>query len=172
MCDKDIIGFLIKLSRFNNIKYCFDVGAGKGKYGKIVKDLFLGLYVIAFEIWKDDADLLIKNHNYDKVYNTDFYSWSIKNNFKADLIIFGDVLEHFSKSKAIDIIELCLYKCKWIIINSPIGYIENPINGNINETHISEISINDLVKYDIRGYAKEKNGILEKQCFLIKGYLE
>jgi predicted O-methyltransferase YrrM/SAM-dependent methyltransferase len=56
-----------------------------------------------------------------------------------DLIIFGDVLEHFEKSEARELLNLCLDKSEYILINIPIGagYDQTERYGNPYEAHLS-----------------------------------
>ena len=63
---------------------------------------------------------------------------------EADLIIFGDVLEHMEKSEAIDLIKKS-DKYKHVIASVPVGYWpQGPIDGNEHETHKASWTMREL----------------------------
>ena len=150
--------FIDDLQNTINPKFCIDVGIGYGKTGQIIRQTHPDCHITGFEIFskyladaKDDLDSW-----YDTIISEDFYQW-IQNNvdWSVDLIVFGDVLEHFFKSKVYDILDMCKHRTRWIAIKTPIKYLQNSYDNNIHEAHISTISLNDLVSYDLVHYVKK-----------------
>ena len=66
-----------------------------------------------------------------------------------DLINCGDVIEHFEKDKALELIDLCLEKSKFLLINIPIGnnWHQDAVNNNDYEKHRSVWKISDFRKH-------------------------
>ena len=150
--------FISDLKEIIKPSICFDVGTGYGKRGRIVKSLYPDCKIIGFEFFKkyvDEKKEELKRY-YNNIYICDFYDWIQKNvDWKADLIVFGDVLEHILKSRVYDILDMCLNRCRWIVIITPVGIRQNNVQDNIKEAHISIISLADLYKYNIYHYLKK-----------------
>ena len=167
-CDPIFINDLLNIICPNS---CFDVGCGYGKSGHIIKTHFPQCQLVGFEIYQKYIE--DEKHNlflhYSQIHNEDFYAW-IQNNvdWQVDLVVFGDVLEHFFKSKVYDILDMCRYRTKWIVINVQIDYLQNTYDGNIHEAHVSTITLQELVvSNDIVHYAK-----IGQICYyLIKGLI-
>ncbi len=149
---------------------CFDVGVGYGKTGSLIKQVAPNCRISGFEIHQQYIDDR-KEHLetlYDSIIAADFYEWMQKNvDWKVDLIVFGDVLEHFLKSRALDILDVSIYRSKWIVIKAPVSYCQESHEGNIFEAHLSNILLKDLASYNIIHYAK----VQFMTYYLIKGLL-
>lgn len=64
----------------------------------------------------------------------------------------GDVLEHIDKKRAIQFLNIALKKCKYFILNIPIGVVwlqHGEIAGNPYERHISSWEVQDFNYYNI-----------------------
>ena len=63
-----------------------------------------------------------------------------------DLIIFGDVLEHFEKQESREILKWCVEHSKYVLINIPIGagFEQGERYGNPYEAHLSVWEVNDF----------------------------
>lgn len=97
-----------------------DVGCGDGFYGKLIKGLRDNVFVIGIEknpIYKDKFEL---ENFYDILLILDIRD-TIKDIF-ADLIIFGDVLEHLEKVDCMNVLKVAVKHSKYILINSPLGF--------------------------------------------------
>lgn len=66
-----------------------------------------------------------------------------------DLIIVGDVLEHFEKERGIWLLEACLKQCRSLLLNVPIGpdWPQGAEYGNEYETHRSVWTEEELDRY-------------------------
>jgi hypothetical protein len=133
-----------------------DVGAGAGKNAKLIRDSGYTNILDGIE----PTESYRKEFNLESVYNTvfpvtlqDFIKTEYK--FQYDVAIFGDVLEHLFRSEAIDYIDYCLYKCKWLIIIWPNNMPQDAYGDNPYEIHKSNFNINDLTqRFDVQFYLK------------------
>ena len=119
-------------------KTILDVGAGKGLYLNLVRDV-LGkenVNVTAVEIWEDYINFFMLKMRYDKLIKADVREMD---DFNYDLIILGDVLEHMSKEDAINLWNKCSKQAKYAIISIPIiHHPQEAINDNPYEIHVKE----------------------------------
>jgi len=127
-----------------------DVGVGNGKVGFLARDLLdvmLGeryrkedrrVRIDGIEIFPD----YIQEHQksiYDHIFIGDAFE-VIDTLDNYDLIVLGDVLEHFEKEKAWQFLDKCFLHCsRNIILNIPLGkgWTQPAIYGNPHETHRS-----------------------------------
>lgn len=153
------ISYCIELIRRINPKSVLDIGVGFGRWGILCREFLevwdTGNYsgewncrIDAVEIFND---YLKPYHSYfyDNVYVADAGKFITESQEKYDLIICGDVIEHFEKNKAEEIISLCLEKSRYLMVNVPIGknWEQEEINGNKYETHLSIWKNSDFKKY-------------------------
>lgn len=83
-----------------NSRKVLDVGAGDGKWGKLLKDLVP--IVLALEVWEPYIMKYKLDVNYDEVIQGNV---SYFNKFEEfDVIILGDVLEHLEKNDALALV--------------------------------------------------------------------
>jgi hypothetical protein len=86
----------------------------------------------------------IWNYYYNKVKIVDIKKLKIKKNY-YDLAIMNDVIEHFEKRDALNLLNKLLKKIKTIIITTPAGdWPQGSWAGNMHETHLSKIEGGDL----------------------------
>jgi tetratricopeptide (TPR) repeat protein len=158
-----------------------DVGVGNGKIGFIARDL---LDVMLGERYRkqdwqtriDGIELFapyIQDHQkaiYDTIYIGDAHE-IIDTLGNYDLIIAGDVLEHFEKEKAWQFLDKCAVRCnKYIILNLPLGegWHQPDIYGNPHERHLSVWTYDELVPFVTEKELFFFQGVGEYGCFLIK----
>jgi hypothetical protein len=58
-----------------------------------------------------------------------------------------DVLEHFEKDEGYWAMDKALNNSRALLISTPLGYEQGPVNGNGYETHRSEWPVVDLAEY-------------------------
>ena len=126
-----------------------DIGLGNGKMGFIARDFLdvmlggrhkkgdWGIKIDGIEIFSE----YIQGHQkaiYDDIYTGDAFE-VIDRLADYDLIILGDVLEHFKKEKAWQFLDKCTTHCNYLIINIPLGekWTQSVIYGNLHEEHLS-----------------------------------
>jgi len=148
----------------------YDFGAGAGKYGDIIKEKSKRTYSIAIESEKDYIEKFNLVSKYNKVFNfsiLNFLHHSYYNN-DFDVVMFGDVIEHLKKSDGLDLLNFLVYRTRWIIVEFPQKYLQNPVDGHFSEAHISIWGKNDFCGFDVSDLINQSG-----QCLIIiKGYLE
>lgn len=137
-----------------------DVGLGNGKMGFLARDLLdvmLGQSYLKKD-WKiliDGIEVFpayIQEHQrfiYDHIFIGDAFE-IIETTGKYDLIILGDVLEHFPKEKAWGFLNKCYHHCNnYLLINLPIGegWTQKDIYGNEHEQHLSFWELNEFENF-------------------------
>jgi len=138
-----------------------DVGAGQGVYLDLIRQgLGAGVIVNAVEVWQPYIDQFNLENRYDKLFAMDVKDMS---NFKYDLVILGDVLEHMSEESAVDLWDRISKQAKNAIISIPIiHYHQDAINGNPYEVHVEE-------DWNTERVLKTFKGIVEHKEFPVTG---
>lgn len=132
-----------------------DVGAGGGKNGRMIKQVY-NCQIDAIE----PTEEYIKENDlksiYTNVYQTDIEGYIrnySQNNY--DLIIFSDILEHLYKNEVINYLDYFLYRSKWIVVIWPTNLLQNSdVRNNYYEIHKSNFYIKDLSDFEIVYYLK------------------
>jgi hypothetical protein len=138
-----------------------DVGAGQGTYLNLIRDgLGHNVVVDAVEVWQPYIDQFDLINRYNKVYAIDVRNIT---NFKYDLVILGDILEHMSELDAVKLWKVISSQAKYALISIPIiHYHQDAINGNPYEIHVEEDWTMDRV-------LEKFNGIVEYKKFDVTG---
>jgi hypothetical protein len=125
---------------------CIDIGAGAGKYGRIMRECAPRARTVAVEIDQDYITTYQLRDLYHEVQCIDAITLVETGiDDQHDLVILSHVLEHMPKSKGIDLIEFLVYRCKYLVIAFPLAEIQNSYNGHIHEAHISIWSPRDFI---------------------------
>jgi cyclopropane fatty-acyl-phospholipid synthase-like methyltransferase len=120
----------------HNPNSILDIGAGAGKYGHIAKIYDPGIHVDAVEVWEPyvsqfELELLYTRVSTEDVRNMD--------DFKYDLVIMGDVLEHMTKEDAQALVKRVSKQAKTIIISIPVTHCpQGHVHGNPYEEHVKD----------------------------------
>lgn len=71
------------------------------------------------------------------------------------VVIFGDVLEHFTKEKANELLSLCLDRSEYVLVNIPIGeeHPQGEAYGNVYERHLSSWEVSDFRPFGLVRHA-------------------
>ena len=175
-------------SNWQNISYCIsiirtldpqsilDIGVGFGRWGILCREFL--------EVWEgktypenwsrqiDGIEIFEKNiqpwHSffYNNLIVGDAYEKLNSTPQNAyDLIIIGDVLEHFIKEKGVEFLYMCLDKGRYILLIIPLGPLwpQTERDGNIHEAHRSvwysyEVKKFCILKKFFRDYLKRRFG--------------
>ncbi|WP_136605788.1 class I SAM-dependent methyltransferase [Paenibacillus dokdonensis] len=151
-------------SNWQNLSYCvelirqvapgriLDVGVGFGRWGMICRE-FLDVWqgrvfreqwtttIEGIEVFERSIDVY---HDcfYNHIYHVDAYEFIVRqqNLMGYDLVILGDVLEHFTKQDAGELLRSCLEISRYVLLNIPIGddWPQGSEYGNDYEIHRSE----------------------------------
>jgi predicted RNA methylase len=136
-------------------KTVIDVGAGAGIYGDIVRRVAPDAKLIAIEAWKPYIDQFNLTSRYDEVINMDVREVE---SLEADLVIFGDILEHMSQEDAVELWGRVAQQARYAIISVPIvHWHQDAINGNPYEVHVKEdwdeeqvlAAFSNIVEYEL-----------------------
>lgn len=154
------ISYNIDLIKKLDPKSILDIGVGFGRWGILFREFL--------EVWGDNnfkgnwtriidgveifPEYINSYHDffYNNIYIEDALDFIKHTKNKYDLINCGDVIEHFKKSDAIEFIQTCLNKSKYVLINIPVGnnWEQGPVNNNNNEMHLSVWEVSDFKNYD------------------------
>lgn len=137
--------------KHDHIKTIVDVGVGEGTYRKLLGDKYEWIGV---EIWKP----YVKKYHLKKLYPTLYVSnfFDVMDKLEGDCIIFGDVLEHMTKSEAKMAINWANAHFPYVVISTPVEMEQGPYDGNPYEEHKSVWTmeeINSMIpgNFEIRG---------------------
>lgn len=113
-----------------------DVGPGAGAYGQIAQRIPSVKAIEAVEVWEYYIAEYSLNTIYSKIHIGDVRD---HNNFKYDLVIFGDVLEHMSRADALRVYTAALKQAKNVLFSIPIIHVpQGPYAGNPYEEHVED----------------------------------
>src|SRR5262249_16496078 len=133
-----------------------DIGIGFGKWGFLVReytDIFANRYdrsqwkvridgVEAFQAYTTPL--------YEYIYNSIYYG-SIQDVLPElsdyDLVIIGDVIEHFTKEEGLTLLSELRKKSRFILLSSPTVYFDQEIMDNTFETHKSLWTTEDFKQF-------------------------
>ncbi len=168
------ISYCVELIRRINPKTILDVGVGFGRWGILCREF---LEVWGGKVHQKDWTLQIDGievfpgniqdyhkYFYSKIIVADAYKYISEKDVHYDLMIFGDVLEHFEKTMAIKLLEIALNKSKFVLLNIPIGkyWKQNELYGNKHEEHLSFWSMSELKKIGPIEYSVYRDEIHRK----------
>lgn len=129
-----------------------DVGAGSGTYSKLMRaepemvEVGVGSFVrtrrtwpdrwTAIEAWPAYFSAFDLNKLYDHTIIDDVRAFG-PTDFAADLVIFGDVLEHMTTAEAQGVLSIAKQTAANIIVSIPVLHLDqDAVNGNPYERHI------------------------------------
>src|ERR671921_274943 len=132
-----------------------DIGSGYGKFGVLCREyleLWDGRQKYEFEKRIDCVEVFeeyitpLHRYVYNNVYNKNILDLVSSLDYKYDLILLIDVLEHFEKKEGSDLLKTLLENNKGILISTPKKPSpQKDAFGNIYETHRSQWTNNDLL---------------------------
>lgn len=173
------ISYVVDVIKTINPYKILDFGMGFGRWGILAREFL--------EVWGDEnysgkwkrqidgvevfPDYIKPYHQYfySNIYMEEGYEWLKKCSLKYDLVIFGDVIEHFEKSRGLELIEKALSISQFILINIPLGenWEQSEKNKNKFEEHKSVWSGSDfnLYKHKVMKYFRDNTG--RKFCVVL-----
>lgn len=125
-----------------------DIGAGAGKYAKLIRQIRPDAHLTAVEVERR----YIQHFSLNGLYNTvlEMPGQMLMRNIEAtyDLVIMGDVIEHMPKSEGVDLLNFLVYRSAWLWLQFPIRYLQNALDGIESEAHVSIWDYDDFVNLD------------------------
>lgn len=137
-----------------------DVGCGFGKWGFLIRDTFEVMIGQNFnkKDWKINITGVepfpkcitrIQKELYHEIIQKDIFEVLPKLG-KYDLIIMGDVIEHFEKEKAYDLLNKLFEHSENIIISTPLGFMpQGAWADNEREIHKSGWQLTDFKRFSV-----------------------
>lgn len=163
--DRKICDLLVEIKP----KTVYDIGAGAGKYGLLLKKNFPNTYSIGIELDREYIKQFKLEKSYCEIWNIaaeDLISPRYYD-FDFDTVILGDIIEHLKKSDGIDLLNFLIYRTRWILIQYPVKYIQNTVDGKSQEAHISIWGDRDFAQFEVQKKFSQKS----QRLILLKGFL-
>ena len=144
LLDKDFSAALGNMT----VRTHLDIGAGAGKYGRMVAQEHPESVRTAIEIWPPYVEQFRLRTIYQDVRVMPVADLMDDPDQAWDLVTAGDVLEHLPKSRALDLIEWLIYRSQVIWVQVPLRYPQNSVNGNRFEAHVSIWDARDFARFE------------------------
>jgi 2-polyprenyl-3-methyl-5-hydroxy-6-metoxy-1,4-benzoquinol methylase len=136
-----------------------DVGIGYGKWGVLCReytDIRHGRYgrkqwrvkIDGIEIFRDYTNPVWDSYSRVIIADATKVAATMKN---YDLVLLLDIIEHFEKQQAIELIQECQKQNRAVIINTPNGkYEQGACFGNVREAHRSFFTKEDFPDWECK----------------------
>ncbi len=142
-----------------------DIGAGGGKYGRLLKKVVPNCHFTALECDVETHPILIEN-GYDDIIAGVSDTLYERSADVYDTVILGDVIEHMRHSQGRDLLEFLNYRARYIIISTPECM---PMRGaSYFESHNSVWRPDSFMWHDF--WAHQQCGIMH--FYLLRGHLD
>lgn len=148
-----------------DLSSALDIGAGNGKYGRMIHQHHPECFVTGLEIEETYVPRFNLHHIYDDVTITDAMTLLRNPDQAWDFIMLGDVIEHLKKSDGIDLLNFLVYRAKWIMVIYPERMLQDSWEGHAAEAHISTWRGPDFAAFDATFIPKD-----HKMVVIIDGY--
>lgn len=120
-----------------------DVGAGQGKYRVMLADY---AHVDGCEIWEPTVEKNNLRELYDVVHVGDIHHIVMSPTFydgradqyRYDVVILGDVLEHLTRERAQEVLNVLYAMNAHVIVVVPYNYPQDEEDGNCYQAHLQE----------------------------------
>jgi hypothetical protein len=160
------VGTLVSLLQPHSV--C-DIGAGAGKYGKIVRQIAsrdqFNTYITGIEIDRSYVEQFQLREIYDEVVVDNAVDILQTPRVRFDLVFIGDCIEHLKKSDGLDLLNFLIYRAGYICVIYPQAYVQDDWQGHTAEAHLSTWSSMDFNSWDTLHHSW--GGM---HLFLVKGY--
>lgn len=144
-----------------------DVGAGAGKYGRLLAAAAPECERVAIEIEPALVAQFGLSGLYQRVHTQDLATWWREHedeNF--DLVIAGDCLQHLPKSEGLDFLNAMLYRCAYLMLVAPEFVVQGALEGRRSTVHRSAWSERDLHWHDLWAW----DHVRSVTFMLLRGY--
>lgn len=127
-----------------------DIGAGAGKYGRMLAASAPDSQRVAVEIEAAHVQRFELDQWYQRVDLADAADWWRQQPGECfDLALLGDSLGHLPKSAGIDLLNALVYRCAWIVVVAPEFIVPQTVDGMASGMHRSVWSERDLAWHDL-----------------------
>lgn len=132
------------IQRMPVLDTALDIGAGAGRYGRMIRELRPEAHTIGVEIEPDYVTQFELKTLYDEILVAPASVLLEQVDAIWDLVTAGDVLEHMTKSAGVDLLHFLVYRTRYIWLAWPERYLQGSYNGYASEAHVSVWTEADL----------------------------
>jgi len=144
-----------------------DIGAGAGKYGRMLARAAPSCERVALEIEAAFVERFALREFYGRVEVADASRWWRTNAEEPfDLVIAGDCLQQLPKSEGLDLLNAWLYRSAYLLLVAPEFVVQGAIEGLASAVHRSAWSERDLHWHDLWAWDNTRSVTL----MLLRGY--
>ena len=144
-----------------------DVGAGAGKYGRLLQRAAPACERVALEVHAPYVERFALHEIYQRVEVGDAANWWRANPEEAfDLVILGDCLQNLPKSEGLDLLNAMVYRSAWVVAVLPEFIVQGIVDGADSSVHRSVWSERDLHWHDLWAWDNARAMTLA----LLRGY--
>lgn len=148
--------------------HALDIGAGEGKYGRMLRTVVPACDTSALEIEPVHVERHALAGLYGSVQVTDAARWWRENPDETfDLVVIGDCLQQMPKSEGLDLLNAMTYRAAWLLVVVPEFVIQGAVEGLASAVHRSVWSERDFQWHDLWAWDHARAVSL----FLLRGYL-
>ncbi|MBI5721458.1 MAG: hypothetical protein HZC37_27625 [Burkholderiales bacterium] len=144
-----------------------DIGAGAGKYGRLLAQAAPACERVAIEIEPGHVERFALRELYSRVDAADAGQWWRTHGDEAfDLVIAGDCLQQMPKSEGLDLLNALVYRSAWLLLVVPEFVVQGAIEGLASAVHRAAWSERDLAWHDLWAWDNTRSVTLA----LLRGY--
>ena len=144
-----------------------DVGAGAGKYGRLLADAAPACERVAIEVEAAHAERFGLHELYQRVEVVDAADWWRHHPDESfDLVIVGDSLQQMAKFDGLDLLNAMTYRAAWLLLVVPEFVVQGAVEGFASAVHRSVWSERDLHWHDWWAWDNARSVTLA----LLRGY--
>jgi hypothetical protein len=144
-----------------------DIGAGAGKYGRLLANAAPACERVALEIEARHVEQFALRDLYQRVDIVDAADWWRVNHEESfDLVILGDCLQQMAKSDGLDLLNAMLYRAAYLVVVAPEFVVQGAVDGLASAVHRSAWSERDLHWHDFWAWDNARSVTLA----VLRGY--
>jgi len=126
-----------------------DIGAGAGKYARLLAQAAPGCRRTALEVEARHVAQFGLDALYEEVVVEDAWSWCRRcADRRFDVVIAGDCLGHMPKSVGLDLLNAVVYRSAWVLVLAPEFVTRHAAADSPSESHVSVWSERDFQWHD------------------------
>lgn len=143
-----------------------DIGAGAGKYGRLLQAAAPGCQTEALEVQGAFVERFGLGALYHHVHVADVTTWWPENQAAFDVVVLGECLQHLPKSAGLDLLNALVYRSAWVVVVVPEFFMQGPPGGEGPDVQRSVWSERDLHWHDLWAWDNTRTTTLA----LLRGY--
>ena len=144
-----------------------DIGAGAGKYGRLLAAAAPACSCVALEVEAEFVERFALHELYQRVEVAEAATWCAAHTEETfDLVIAGDCLQQMPKSAGLDLIDAMLYRAAYLLLVVPEFVVQGAVEGRASSVHRAAWSERDLQWHDLWAWDNTRSVTL----LLLRGY--